>query len=69
MPNKIRNQHEVVAKKRFGQNFLHDERVLDRIVSEAQVDKDTFCTFLLAGQKCFFDSNIAVSVVPSGTDT
>ena len=41
MPNKIRNQHEVVAKKRFGQNFLHDERVLDRIVSEAQVDKDT----------------------------
>ena len=41
MPNKYGNKHEVVAKKRFGQNFLHDERVLDRIVSEAEVDKDT----------------------------
>ena len=41
MPDKRKHSGEVVAKKRFGQNFLHDERVLDRIVNESQVDKDT----------------------------
>lgn len=34
---------EVTAKKKYGQNFLHDKNILNNIVSLAQLDNDTLC--------------------------
>ena len=50
MPNKIGNSafinttmkaNEIHAKKKFGQNFLKDERILNEIVDVSECDKDT----------------------------
>ena len=34
------NEHEISYKKRFGQNFLIDEHVLNKIISGAEINKD-----------------------------
>lgn len=37
----ILEQYNTIAKKKFGQNFLHDENVLEKIVKESKIDKNT----------------------------
>lgn len=36
-PKEILKQHQLIAKKSLGQNFLHDEGLLRRIVDEAEI--------------------------------
>lgn len=38
---KILEQYNTFAKKKFGQNFLHDENVLEKIVKESGINKDS----------------------------
>lgn len=39
---KILSEYNTFAKKKFGQNFLHDENVLEKIVKESNINKDTY---------------------------
>ena len=36
---KIMNQYEIKANKRFGQNFLVDDAILERIIESADITK------------------------------
>ena len=38
----VLQKHEFQFKKKFGQNFLIDPHVLDKIVDAAQITKDDF---------------------------
>lgn len=38
---KILNKYDFNFKKKFGQNFIKDENILNRIVEESGIDKDT----------------------------
>ena len=40
-PNKILNDKEFYFKKKFGQNFIVDENIIDKIVESSNIDKDT----------------------------
>ena len=40
----VLQKYNFAFQKRFGQNFLIDTHVLDKIIDSAQITKDDFCT-------------------------
>ena len=65
--------HELAPKKKFGQNFLIDQNVINEIISELKIcDDDTFLEIgpgkVLSGLVKRIDKNVKIDTINNEND-